>query len=219
MSQTTTSCFFSGSVSLSCCQLIAFFRLFGPPPVFRKSHKCDHLSLRPSRSVTVCHIEDLRFLSGSSSLSLTWAFAAAPGSQDEICRVLSFPNWAQLNTLLTLRPSACFFYFLEETLWLPQPSIDHFHFRFSLSGVLCRGSPPTVLSLWTLLLIHLLRSWQSSWALVMVVLQVLEPSASHSSHPQLQEACHFFCLLSWEDSWISSWMGLVSLERLLIPSW
>lgn len=175
------TCFWASVWAPRCLELLlpAFFLSDSFSPTLWASSV---LSLQPSRSVShsVSHWRSwgLWLQSGSSSLFLTWAFAAAPGSQDEICCVPSFPNWAQLNTEHSSDfETFCmfFFYFLEDTLRLPQPSVDHFHFLFCLSGVLCWESPPPVLSLWAL---------QSSWALVMVVLQILELSASHSSHPQ-----------------------------------
>lgn len=132
MSRTTTSCFFSVSLSLPCCQLVAFLRPFGPPQSCRFSP--------PGASVTVCHIEGLEVC----------GFCPVPRVfflLEHLLQLLDLKMKFVVSKLSSETFCMFFFYFLEDTLRLPQPSIDHFHFLFCLSGVLCRDSPPPVLSL------------------------------------------------------------------------
>lgn len=74
------------------------------------------LSLQPSRSVSrsVSHWRSwgLRLLSGPESFSYLSVCCSSWISRLN----LLFPNWAQLNTLLTLRPSACFSFISLKTL-------------------------------------------------------------------------------------------------------
>lgn len=74
------------------------------------------LWLQPSRSVSrsVSHWRSwgLRLLSGSESFSYLSVCCSSRISRWN----LLFPNWAQLNTLLTLRPSACFSFISLKTL-------------------------------------------------------------------------------------------------------
>lgn len=180
MFRTTTSCFFSGSLSLSCCQLIAFLRPFGPP------QSC-HVG-PPGASVTVCHIEGLEvcgfcpvprvfFLLGRllQLLDLKMKFVVFRVFQTELSWTVFWP-WDLLHVFFISLKRLCdshslqlivfTFFFLSrefsvEILHLP---FCHFELCFSFTS---------------------LSSWQSSWALVMVVFQVLELSAFlHSSRPQ-----------------------------------
>lgn len=138
--------FFSVSLSLPCCQLVAFLRPLGPPRSCRFSP--------PGASVAVCHIEGLEVCGFCPvpSLFLTWAFAAAPGSQDEICCFQTELSWTRFWLWDLLHVFLLF-------PWRHSATPTAFSWSFSLSFLslgssLSRFSPP-VLSLWALLLIHL----------------------------------------------------------------
>lgn len=103
------------------------------------------LSLQPSRSVS-------RSVSHWMSFFLTWAFAAAPGSQDEICCFQTELSWTRFWLWDLLHVFLLF-------PWRHSATPTAFSWSFSLSFLslgssLSRFSPP-VLSLWALLLIHL----------------------------------------------------------------